>query len=130
MPRICWNISYSCSLLRISSDTALNGMRPCDRRWSSSPLKMTSYLVIQELSTVSLLRPSISGKLRTRRSMFFLKTSRKSLAEQPPLCTIRVKRSLFRKPWREKIERVGLFFFLFHYFLESGGNPIISMTHI
>uniref|UniRef100_A0A1I8JME2 VWFA domain-containing protein n=1 Tax=Macrostomum lignano TaxID=282301 RepID=A0A1I8JME2_9PLAT len=43
-----------------------------------------SNLAIQELSTVSLLRPSISGRQRTRFSILFLNTSRKSRTEQPP----------------------------------------------
>lgn len=60
---------------------------------------MVSNLAIQELSTVSLLRPSISGRLRTRFSMCLLNTSLKSLAEKPPLWTILATRSLLRNTY-------------------------------
>uniref|UniRef100_A0A1I8HSM8 VWFA domain-containing protein n=1 Tax=Macrostomum lignano TaxID=282301 RepID=A0A1I8HSM8_9PLAT len=53
------------------------------RRCSSARI-IWSNLAIQELSTVSLLRPSISGRQRTRFSILFLNTSRKSRTEQPP----------------------------------------------
>ena len=57
------------------------------------PLKMASNLTIQEVRTVSLESPSISGKERTRRSTLMRKTSRKSCVDNPPAWTARRTRS-------------------------------------
>lgn len=118
-PRICWNMSKSCSLLRIIS--LFRGCMRVGRLCSSSPVvcqmcvvkvlycvsqrvthlpvpfRMQSNFAIQDVSTVSLLSPSISGSERTRFSMLLRNTSRKSCCEQAPDCTIFWTRSDLRK---------------------------------
>lgn len=96
-PRICWNMSKSCSFVKILS--LLSGCMRVGRLCSSSPVpfNMQSNFAIHDVSTVSLLSPSISGSDLTRFSILLRNTSRKSCCVQAPLATIFWTRSDFRK---------------------------------
>lgn len=63
---------------------------------SPVPFRMQSNFAIHDVSTVSLLSPSISGSDLTLFSMLLRNTSRKSCWEQAPLATIFCTRSDFR----------------------------------
>ncbi len=58
---------------------------------------MASYFAIHEVTTVSLLSPSISGSVRMRFSIWCLNTSLQSCWLSAPPPTICAIRSLFRK---------------------------------
>lgn len=109
-------MSKSCSLVRMLS--LLSGCMRVGRLCSSSPngyqasviqlatksilddspvpFRIQSNFAIHDVSTVSLLSPSISGRDLTLFSMLLRNTSRKSCWEQAPLATIFWTRSDFR----------------------------------
>ena len=67
------------------------------REKDKRPLKMASNLTIQDVRTVSLERPSMSGSERTLRSTLSRNTSRKSCDDRPPAETAFRTRSERRK---------------------------------